>query len=167
MIGTIRHAPLVGLLLLLGSPDTVAQDFSIVAKATPANYTGQCPVKITFDVAVTAAKAGPFSLKMDTFDHDLSPNYLLTFAQAGTQTIQVVRNQAKSASGWVLFQGGKVAASNKVPFNVVCTNPPPPAPGDPTTSFTPGTNAPSPYPKPGAGNAAPVKQAPARLPPSR
>lgn len=146
-------------------------DFSIVASVAPAHYTGQCPVKINFQVAVTSKKSGFASLKRDMFDDNgLNPIWQLQFAQPGTTSLSMTRNQSTSASGWEMFSligPVKGVTSGKVVFNVVCTNPPP-APGDPTTSFTPqpGTKSPLKYPNPSTGNVAPANQAPAAAPTS-
>jgi len=144
-------------------------NFSIVASAAPAHYTGQCPVKINFHVAVTSKMSGLASLKRDAFDTNLFPNYLLEFTQPGTTTLNMTRNQSTSVSGWEMFSligSVKGPTSGRVLFNVVCTNPPPPAPGNPTTSFTPqpGTE-PLKYPKAGTGNVAPANPVPV-VPPS-
>lgn len=135
-------------------------DFSIVASAAPASYTGQCPVTINFNVVVTSKASASATLKRDTFDNGLNPVYQLQFVPPGSVPLKMVRKQSKSASGWEEFSlvsPVKGVTSGKVLFNVVCTNPPPPAPGDPTTSFTPPQGKESPkYPRPGSGNLAPL-----------
>lgn len=143
-------------------------DFSIVASAAPASYTGPCPVTINFSVVVTSKVSASATLKRDTFDNALNPFYLLQVAAPGSASMSTTRKQLKTASGWEqysLVSPVKGVTSGKVTFNVVCTNPSPPAPGDPTTTFTPQPGAQSPrLPKPGTGNVAPANQVPEQQP---
>ncbi len=126
----------VAALLALGftAPGAYAQTLQATLSASPANYSGQCPGKITFSGQITAQQPGKVQYKFIRSDGAFAPIKTLNFDHPGSKAVSTTwtlgGDQLPQYDGWQAIEivYPTSLTSNHAAFHLRCAQREAPAP---------------------------------------